>query len=98
MLMMMAVCHTIVPEKTDDEEEPLKYQGSSPDEGALVKGAAAQGFVFHTRQPQRIVVGVVRVYKQPLLYKSTKDRPPLAIFPPFFLVKLVQILLFGAPI
>ncbi|CAI4230590.1 unnamed protein product [Auanema sp. JU1783] len=54
MLRMMAVCHTVVPEKKDNGE--LIYQGSSPDESALVKGAANLGFVFHTRQPQRVVI------------------------------------------
>ncbi|CAJ0580954.1 unnamed protein product, partial [Mesorhabditis spiculigera] len=53
LLTMMAVCHTVVPEKKDDE---IIYQSSSPDEGALVRGAASQGFVFHTRQPQRVVI------------------------------------------
>uniref|UniRef100_A0A7N6AB53 Phospholipid-transporting ATPase n=1 Tax=Anabas testudineus TaxID=64144 RepID=A0A7N6AB53_ANATE len=35
-LTMMAVCHTVVPER---EENQIIYQASSPDEGALVKGA-----------------------------------------------------------
>ncbi|KAJ1359227.1 amino acid transporter tat1 [Parelaphostrongylus tenuis] len=52
----MAVCHTVVPEEIDGK---TSYQCSSPDEGALVRGAAAQGFVFHTRQPQRVVVDVL---------------------------------------
>uniref|UniRef100_A0A1I7XTK0 P-type phospholipid transporter n=1 Tax=Heterorhabditis bacteriophora TaxID=37862 RepID=A0A1I7XTK0_HETBA len=56
ILTMMAVCHTVVPENKDGE---ILYQSSSPDEGALVRGAANLGFVFHTRQPQKVVVRVL---------------------------------------
>ncbi|KAH7728267.1 putative phospholipid-transporting ATPase IA [Aphelenchoides avenae] len=53
-LTIMAVCHTVVPEHTEDGE--INYQASSPDEVALVRGAASQGFVFHTRTPQTITI------------------------------------------
>ncbi|VDM53665.1 unnamed protein product [Angiostrongylus costaricensis] len=56
ILTMMAVCHTVVPEKVNGK---LSYQCSSPDEGALVRGAAAQGFLFHTRQPQKMIIAVL---------------------------------------
>ncbi|GMT17548.1 hypothetical protein PFISCL1PPCAC_8845, partial [Pristionchus fissidentatus] len=56
LLTMMACCHTVVPEH---KEGKLLYQGSSPDEIALVKGAASQGAVFHTRQPQRVVLNML---------------------------------------
>ncbi|KIH44627.1 hypothetical protein ANCDUO_25347 [Ancylostoma duodenale] len=58
LLMMMAVCHTVVPEKKDGK---ILYQCSSPDEGALVRGAAKLGFEFHTRQPQKVTVSVLGV-------------------------------------
>ncbi|KAI1710667.1 cation transport ATPase (P-type) domain-containing protein [Ditylenchus destructor] len=54
-LLMMASCHTVVPEKDQDTGE-LNYQSSSPDEGALVRGASQLGFVFHTRRPKEIFV------------------------------------------
>ncbi|KAI1710341.1 cation transport ATPase (P-type) domain-containing protein [Ditylenchus destructor] len=54
-LLMMASCHTVVPEKDQDSGE-LNYQSSSPDEGALVRGASQLGFVFHTRRPKEIFV------------------------------------------
>lgn len=54
---MMAVCHTVVPER--DKNDELHYQASSPDEGALVRAAAALGFVFHTRKPRSILVSEV---------------------------------------
>ncbi|CAI2349433.1 unnamed protein product [Caenorhabditis sp. 36 PRJEB53466] len=55
LLKMMAVCHTVVPEHKDGQ---LVYQSSSPDEAALVRGAASQDVVFHTRQPQKVICKV----------------------------------------
>ncbi|CAB1349841.1 unnamed protein product [Coregonus sp. 'balchen'] len=52
-LTMMAVCHTVVPER---EEDQLIYQASSPDEGALVKGAKGLGFVFTARTPGSVII------------------------------------------
>uniref|UniRef100_A0A673YPS1 Phospholipid-transporting ATPase n=1 Tax=Salmo trutta TaxID=8032 RepID=A0A673YPS1_SALTR len=52
-LTMMAVCHTVVPER---EEDQLIYQASSPDEGALVKGAKGLGFVFTARTPGSVIM------------------------------------------
>jgi phospholipid-transporting ATPase len=49
----MAVCHTVVPE-TDGED--VDYQASSPDENALVRGAASQGFVFFKRTPEHLSI------------------------------------------
>ncbi|CAP30827.2 Protein CBR-TAT-1 [Caenorhabditis briggsae] len=56
IFQMMAVCHTVVPENKDDGE--LIYQSSSPDEAALVRGAASQKVTFHTRQPQKVICNV----------------------------------------
>uniref|UniRef100_A0A8C9ZXP3 Phospholipid-transporting ATPase n=1 Tax=Sander lucioperca TaxID=283035 RepID=A0A8C9ZXP3_SANLU len=58
-LTMMAVCHTVVPER---EEDQLIYQASSPDEGALVKGAKGLGFVFTARTPHSVIIEAVSVY------------------------------------
>ncbi|CAB11550.4 Phospholipid-transporting ATPase tat-1 [Caenorhabditis elegans] len=55
VLKMMAVCHTVVPENKDGQ---LIYQSSSPDEAALVRGAASQSVSFHTRQPQKVICNV----------------------------------------
>uniref|UniRef100_A0A672G457 Phospholipid-transporting ATPase n=1 Tax=Salarias fasciatus TaxID=181472 RepID=A0A672G457_SALFA len=52
-LTMMAVCHTVVPEREDDQ---IIYQASSPDEGALVKGAKGLGFVFTARTPHSVII------------------------------------------
>ncbi|MBN3321692.1 AT8A2 ATPase, partial [Atractosteus spatula] len=52
-LTMMAVCHTVVPERNGDQ---IIYQASSPDEGALVKGAKGLGFVFTARTPHSVII------------------------------------------
>uniref|UniRef100_A0A3P9Q2U5 Phospholipid-transporting ATPase n=1 Tax=Poecilia reticulata TaxID=8081 RepID=A0A3P9Q2U5_POERE len=52
-LTMMAVCHTVVPEREDDQ---IIYQASSPDEGSLVKAAKGLGFVFTARTPHSVII------------------------------------------
>ncbi|KAI8879959.1 phospholipid-translocating P-type ATPase [Backusella circina FSU 941] len=54
-LTLLATCHTVIPETQEDSEEII-YQASSPDEGALVKGASLLDYVFHTRRPNSITV------------------------------------------
>ncbi|KRY77044.1 putative phospholipid-transporting ATPase IA [Trichinella pseudospiralis] len=61
---MMAVCHTVVPEKPSDETGELQYQASSPDEGALVRGAKDLGFIFHTRTPEAIVLSAIGIHER----------------------------------
>lgn len=53
-LTLMSICHTIVPERKEDGN--LHYQGSSPDEGALVRAAAELGIVFLSRDPDHVVI------------------------------------------
>uniref|UniRef100_A0A3B5LTE0 Phospholipid-transporting ATPase n=1 Tax=Xiphophorus couchianus TaxID=32473 RepID=A0A3B5LTE0_9TELE len=55
-LTMMAVCHTVVPEREDDQ---IIFQASSPDEGALVKAAKGLGFVFTARTPHSVIIDAV---------------------------------------
>ena len=56
-LTLMAICHTVIPERTPDSS--LVYQASSPDENALVKGACNLGYVFSSRTPDAVTVDVV---------------------------------------
>ncbi|KAK2169777.1 hypothetical protein LSH36_7g16091 [Paralvinella palmiformis] len=56
-LLLMAVCHTVVPERDPDTNQ-IQYQASSPDERALVLAAERLGFVFTTRTPHSIKVEV----------------------------------------
>lgn len=55
-LTLLAVCHTVIPETNDDEPGKIIYQASSPDEGALVKGAASLGYTFTTRRPKSVTI------------------------------------------
>lgn len=48
-LTLLATCHTVIPE-TQEGSSDIAYQASSPDEGALVKGASLLNYVFHVRK------------------------------------------------
>ncbi|VDM19251.1 unnamed protein product [Wuchereria bancrofti] len=79
-LRMMAICHTVVPER--DKSGALLYQASSSDEGALVRAAAALGFVFHTRKPRSILVselGEVKSYNVLNVLEFTSERKRMGI-------------------
>ncbi|KAG2230112.1 hypothetical protein INT48_002466, partial [Thamnidium elegans] len=52
-LTLLATCHTVIPEAQEGTDE-IVYQASSPDEGALVKGASDLDYIFHTRRPNSI--------------------------------------------
>jgi phospholipid-transporting ATPase len=45
-LQLLAVCHTVIPEENEDNPGEIIFQASSPDEGALVKGAQRLGYSF----------------------------------------------------
>ncbi|KAJ3102409.1 hypothetical protein HK100_004370, partial [Physocladia obscura] len=55
-LTLLAVCHTVIPETTEEEPGKIVYQASSPDEGALVKGAMTLGYTFTTRRPKSVTI------------------------------------------
>ncbi|KAL2156173.1 hypothetical protein VTH82DRAFT_918 [Thermothelomyces myriococcoides] len=55
-LTLLATCHTVIPEQTDSGR--IKYQASSPDEGALVEGAVGLGYKFYARKPRAVVIEV----------------------------------------
>ena len=50
-LVLMAVCHTVIPERGDDGEI-ASYNAASPDEKALVEGAKMYGYEFVNRLVQ----------------------------------------------
>lgn len=56
-LALLAVCHTVIPERKDEKSE-IKYQAASPDEGALVEGAAMLGYKFVARKPRSVIVQI----------------------------------------
>ncbi|KAG0249610.1 hypothetical protein BG011_009101 [Mortierella polycephala] len=57
-LTLLAVCHTVIPERQEDNPLDIVYQASSPDEGALVSGAAQLGYQFITRRPRSVNINV----------------------------------------
>lgn len=54
-LTLLATCHTVIPERTGTDPNDIKYQAASPDEGALVDGAASLGFRFTNRRPRSVL-------------------------------------------
>jgi phospholipid-transporting ATPase len=56
--LLLASCHTVIPEVSDDLKGEIKYQASSPDEGALVDGSRSMQYIFHTRRPTAVTVAI----------------------------------------
>ncbi|XP_014614054.1 PREDICTED: probable phospholipid-transporting ATPase IA isoform X2 [Polistes canadensis] len=52
-MIMLSVCHTVIPEKIDDN---IIYHAASPDERALVDGARKYNYVFDTRTPAYVEI------------------------------------------
>lgn len=55
-LILLSTCHTVIPERTDEKGEDIKYQAASPDEGALVEGAVKLGYRFTNRKPRSVII------------------------------------------
>jgi phospholipid-transporting ATPase len=55
LLTLLATCHTVIPERNSSDPNVIKYQAASPDEGALVDGAASLGFRFTNRRPRSVL-------------------------------------------
>ncbi|EXJ78856.1 phospholipid-translocating ATPase [Capronia coronata CBS 617.96] len=53
-LLSLALCHTCIPEK--DEDDNIRYQAASPDEMALVTGAQELGYIVTDRQSTTVTV------------------------------------------
>lgn len=76
-LALLSTCHTVIPER--DASGKIKYQAASPDEGALVEGAAMLGYEFSARKPHAVIIEVGgRQYEYQLLavceFNSTRKR------------------------
>uniref|UniRef100_A0A183C8H2 Phospholipid-transporting ATPase n=1 Tax=Globodera pallida TaxID=36090 RepID=A0A183C8H2_GLOPA len=79
-LTMLATCHSVVPER--EESGHIRFQASSPDEAALVRAAQNQGFTFHTRRPNEIVVetgGSDRTFELLNVLVFTSDRKRMSV-------------------
>jgi len=81
---LLAVCHTVMPEY-DPKTQKIKYQASSPDELALVEGAAAVGFKFLERTSSSIKIslptGEVQIWEilAEFPFDSTRKRMSLIV-------------------
>lgn len=53
--ILLSTCHTVIPE-VSESTGAIKYQAASPDEGALVQGAADLGFKFTIRRPKGVTI------------------------------------------
>ncbi|XP_077289353.1 ATPase phospholipid transporting 8A1 isoform X2 [Arctopsyche grandis] len=90
-MVLLAVCHTVIPEKNDDLE--INYHAASPDERALVYGAAKFGFVFDVRTPHFVeitVMGEREKYEilNVLEFTSTRKRMSVIVRTPTGEIKL----------
>ncbi|KAL3480730.1 hypothetical protein BJX99DRAFT_220170 [Aspergillus californicus] len=78
-LTLLATCHTVIPEKSEADPDNIKYQAASPDEEALVQGAASMGYQFTNRRPRSVIIKVEgQEYEYELLavceFNSTRKR------------------------
>lgn len=76
-LTLLSVCHTVIPEKSEDGH--ITYHAASPDERALVSGAANFGYVFNARTPSSVEIsalGKIEHYEilNVLEFTSTRKR------------------------
>jgi phospholipid-transporting ATPase len=78
-LALLSTCHTVIPERDEKKDGKIKYQAASPDEGALVEGAAMLGYKFVARKPRSVIIEVEgQEYEYELLavceFNSTRKR------------------------
>ncbi|KAI9733775.1 MAG: hypothetical protein M1818_007189 [Claussenomyces sp. TS43310] len=57
-MALLATCHTVIPERSEEKGGKIKYQAASPDEGALVEGAVLMGYRFTARKPRAVQIVV----------------------------------------
>ncbi len=57
-LELLAICHTVIPERNEGSPGKIKYQAASPDEGALVEGAVMLGYQFVSRKPRSVTIAI----------------------------------------
>ncbi|XP_041359163.1 probable phospholipid-transporting ATPase IA isoform X2 [Gigantopelta aegis] len=80
-LVLLAICHTVVPER-HPELNLITYQASSPDEAALVEAAKKMGFVFTTRTPETVTIevfGIPETYEILNVLEFTSDRKRMSV-------------------
>lgn len=58
-LTLLAVCHTVIPERDRDNPGEIVYQAASPDEAALVDAVKQLGFSFNVRTPTSVTINAL---------------------------------------
>ncbi|XP_076273311.1 ATPase phospholipid transporting 8A1 isoform X3 [Rhynchophorus ferrugineus] len=80
LLVLLSVCHTVIPEKMPDGT--VVYHAASPDERALVYGACKFGYVFESRTPDYvdiIALGVKERYEILTVLEFTSARKRMSV-------------------
>lgn len=80
LLILLSVCHTVIPEKTPDG--CILYHAASPDERALVQGASKFGYEFQNRTPNTIEItafGVKEIYEILTVIDFTSARKRMSV-------------------
>jgi phospholipid-transporting ATPase len=92
VLVLMAVCHTVIPEERGDG---TFFNASSPDEKALVEGAARYGYEFLARKPDSVLLragvdGQTREYEvlNVIEFTSTRKRMTVIVREPNGTIRL----------
>lgn len=78
-MIALALCHTVVTERTPGDPPKIEFKAQSPDEAALVATARDVGFTFVGREDDRLVLNVMgeeRRYQvlNTLEFNSTRKR------------------------
>lgn len=78
-MLILALCHTVVTERTPGDPPRIEYKAQSPDEAALVATARDCGFTFVGREDDKLIVnalGEERKYQvlNTLEFNSTRKR------------------------
>ena len=92
-LTLLAVCHTVVPERDREDPDKIVYQAASPDEEALVLAVKALGFSFNVRTPQGVIINALGAEEKydvlnVLEFNSTRKRMSVIVRTPNGLIKL----------
>lgn len=81
--LALALCNTIQPFKDEEKEHGIIYEGSSPDEVALVETAAELGFRLLSRTTRSITLqlnsGAKKVYNILATLEFTPDRKMMSV-------------------
>lgn len=92
LLVLLSVCHTVIPEKLTDGT--VVYHAASPDERALVYGACKFGYVFESRTPDNVEIDAMGVKQRydilnVLEFTSARKRMSVIVRDPNGRIKLM---------